>query len=205
MPTEVFNSLSEAKKQKLIEAAYKSFIDKPSQLVSINEISKNLGITRTAFYYYFSSKEDIYQYIVNLEKEKFLNNYVHNSTQKLDLFEIFILLFEFLSTYKDSPKKSFFIDLFYNIRYDDQNELLSEFMDSYKLSQLTHFKGFDNLIDMSKEEMNEMIRLIFGLVYHEILIYYKKDISFKEAKKALEKKMDFIKHGIIKKEGYLNA
>ena len=44
MPTEVFINLPDSKKQLLIDAAFKTFCDKPYHLVSINEISQNFNI-----------------------------------------------------------------------------------------------------------------------------------------------------------------
>ena len=205
MPTVVFNNLPNAKKQILIDAAFKTFSEKPYQLVSINEISKNLGITRTAFYYYFTSKEDIYEYIIKLIKKDFLDNYVYNQKQELSLFDIFVSLFTFLAKFKNHSKQNFIIDLFYNLSYNDEGVLLEEMLNSDKEQAFKRFKGFSEYSLVSKEEQEEVLRILFNIVYHEIIIYYIKDIILDEAILALERKFNLIRYGIIKSEELKNV
>ncbi|MBQ2891411.1 MAG: TetR/AcrR family transcriptional regulator [Bacilli bacterium] len=205
MPTEVFINLPDSKKQLLIDAAFKTFCDKPYHLVSINEISQNLGITRTAFYYYFTSKEDIYEYIIKLIKKDFLDNYVYNQDKRLNLFEIFISLFIFLSNFKNNQKQNFIIDLFYNIGYNGEAELLEEIINNGELQSFRKFKGFEEYSMNTLEEKEEVLRILLSIVYHEVIIYYLKDVDINDALASLQKKFDLIKYGIIRNEELNNA
>ena len=199
MPKKVFNSLEPNKKAALVNAAYNVFSKHPYHLVSINEITKELGITRTAFYYYFYNKEDLYGYLITKEKEEFINNYIYSSKKKISLEEIFELLFIYLSKYKGTNKQNFYIDLFYNISFDRQNVLIEKLSRSNN-STYGHFIGFEYYKVDSKEEEKEISLILFEMVFHEILHYYESTISYEEALIKLNKKIDLIKHGIVKKE-----
>ena len=61
MPTSAFEKLSKTKKQKLISDGIEVFSKLKYKQTNVNEITKALGITRTAFYYYFTDKKDFYE------------------------------------------------------------------------------------------------------------------------------------------------
>ncbi len=196
MPKKVFYLLSTEKQNQLIEASYKVFGENTYFGTSINQLTEALNITRTAFYYYFYNKEDLYDYLVSLQKDCFINNYIYDKNRKLDLEEIFILLFDFLSTFKNTQMKNFFLDLFFNISYDRQEELLEKLNNE----NFSHFIGFDEYNIETKEEAMEIVYIMFSIVGREIFNYYQTSISLEDAKASLIRKIDLIKYGIDKGE-----
>ena len=66
-------------KELILEKTLKLMIKKHNSNVSINEIKKATGITTGGIYYYFSSKEEIYNAIT----EKYLLNYTKFNIDKL--------------------------------------------------------------------------------------------------------------------------
>ena len=196
MPKKVFYLLSTDKQNQLIEASYKVFGENTYFGTSINQLTEALNITRTAFYYYFYNKEDLYDYLVSLQKDCFINNYIYDKNRKLDLEEIFILLFDFLSTFKNTQMKNFFLDLFFNISYDRQEELLEKLNNE----NFSHFIGFDEYNVETKEEAMEIVYIMFSIVGREIFNYYQTSISLEDAKASLIRKIDLIKYGIDKGE-----
>ena len=64
MPTNAFKKLSKTKKQKLMSDGIEVFSKLKYKQTNVNEITKALGITRTAFYYYFTDKKDFYEYLL---------------------------------------------------------------------------------------------------------------------------------------------
>ena len=99
---------------------------------NVNEITRELGITRTAFYYYFNDKKDFYDYLLYEKREEFMQTYVYNQQNKIDFFDLLLKLFDYLSNYKGMPQEGFFKDLFINIDYVEQNNLLEQIVSKDK-------------------------------------------------------------------------
>ena len=82
MPTNAFLNLTKLKKQKLINDGFKAFSKLKYKSTNVNEITRELGITRTAFYYYFNDKKDFYEYLLYEKREEFMQAYVYNQKDK---------------------------------------------------------------------------------------------------------------------------
>lgn len=200
MPTLAFNNLAENKKQKLIDDGFKAFNKIHYHTTNVFEITKTLGITRTAFYYYFTDKKDFYEVLVSIKKEEFLNKHVYSKNNKLDIFDLLIELFDYLIEYKGSSHEGFFIDLFTNIDYVEQNNLLDQIISKDDIETYTYIHGLDKFSMDLKEEVFEFVFLLFEIVFHQALNFYITSITKTNAKLALNKKLEYLKNGIIKKE-----
>lgn len=64
MPTSTFFNLPEAKRQRLVDAAWQEFTTVPYMDVSINKIIQSAGISRGSFYQYFGGKQDLFAYLL---------------------------------------------------------------------------------------------------------------------------------------------
>ena len=62
MPTERFNQLSKAKKQRILKAAEAEFQASCAEKFSMTRIAKNASVSRASLYTYFVDREDIYFY-----------------------------------------------------------------------------------------------------------------------------------------------
>ena len=200
MPTLAYNNLQETKKQKLIEDGILLFNSLKYRTTNVFEITKTLGITRTAFYYYFTDKDDFYETLVNYKKEEFLKNHVYTQADKLDIFELLVKLFEYLSNYKASDEEGFFLDLIYNIDYVKQNDLLDQIIKKDDIFEYTYINGLEKFSMDTKDEVFEFVFLLFEIVFHSVLNYYLHNVSKDVALHQLKKKLDYLKNGIIKEE-----
>jgi len=201
MPKKVFFTLDEDRKQELIDSSYNVFSKNQCSKLSINDITKELNITRTAFYYYFYNKEDLYSYLVELIKDKFLSEYIYDKEQKYDLDDIFIQLFNFLSSLKDTKYQNFLFDLFYNISFTRQNKLLTKLFKGTDVPY-SHFTGFDKYNMKSFDEVKEITIIIFEITFHQLIDYYEGDLTIEESVERLKRKIYLINYGI--KKGELN-
>ncbi|MBO8151209.1 MAG: hypothetical protein DRP91_04030 [Candidatus Neomarinimicrobiota bacterium] len=61
-------------KDRIIDIAIEMFAKKGYENVSMNEIAKEVGISKPAIYYYFESKEKLFIEMMNVVTEKFLNS-----------------------------------------------------------------------------------------------------------------------------------
>jgi AcrR family transcriptional regulator len=89
MPKDLFFSLKEAKKKKIINAGVKEFSRAGLENASIKNIVEEAGVARGSFYAYFEDKEDFLLYL--LEKVKTDIENIHLKTFK-DATNIFDFL-----------------------------------------------------------------------------------------------------------------
>lgn len=54
-----------SRRHQLVEGAVELFAVKPPELVTISEIVKHAGMTPAAFYYHFSSRDELFEEVVN--------------------------------------------------------------------------------------------------------------------------------------------
>ena len=95
MPSQTFLNLDEAKQQKLVDSAMKEFSNNTYNEVSINQIIMNAGISRGSFYMYFKDKDELFEYLIRIQKER-LNFAVKNCFTKNngDLYKSFESLYD---------------------------------------------------------------------------------------------------------------
>lgn len=70
-------------KRKIFETSMKLFAEKGYDATSIEEITSTVGVAKGTLYYHFSSKEEIFNFLVE-EGVKLLKNSIEIKTQKLD-------------------------------------------------------------------------------------------------------------------------
>ena len=70
-------------KRKIFETSMKLFADKGYDATSIEEITATVGVAKGTLYYHFSSKEEIFQFLVE-EGVKLLKNSISIKTGKLN-------------------------------------------------------------------------------------------------------------------------
>lgn len=198
MPTEVFRNLNEQKQKLLRDKLYETFSKYSFHKININLISKELGITRTAFYYYFQDKNDVYEYLVSYQKEKFIKEYIFNRDDKIDFLELLNALFDFLASYKNTVYQGFFEELSYSIDYHDQSSFLELITKNKELEHYSHFAGFNKYRMETHEEKIDITRILFLVVFNHAIHFYNSDKDLEIAKKELDKKFDFLFNGLIK-------
>lgn len=70
-------------KRKIFETSMKLFAEKGYDATSIEEITSTVGVAKGTLYYHFSSKEEIFNFLVE-EGVKLLRNSIEIKTQKLN-------------------------------------------------------------------------------------------------------------------------
>ena len=70
-------------KRKIFEASMKLFADKGYDATSIEEITATVGVAKGTLYYHFSSKEEIFNFLVD-EGVKLLKNSISIKTAKMN-------------------------------------------------------------------------------------------------------------------------
>ena len=70
-------------KRKIFETSMKLFAEKGYDATSIEEITATVGVAKGTLYYHFSSKEEIFNFLIE-EGIKLLQNSIDIKTAKLD-------------------------------------------------------------------------------------------------------------------------
>lgn len=197
MPTKKFFDLSEEKKKAFINAAISEFERQSFEDASIFNIAHNAGVSRTGIYYYFSNKQDIYDYLLSLVRSKFLESI--ESSEKLDIFELFMKYFEFIAGYKGTGEEKFIRQTYGNIKLLGVNTL------SISIQKLKSEIGQNSdIIDLSnlKYESEDFLKVIclmgFGATSHLCSDYFSGKLTYDDAKQRCKIFMDCLKNGFIK-------
>ena len=70
-------------KRKIFETSLRLFAEKGYEATSIEEITANVGVAKGTLYYHFSSKEEIFEFLIE-EGVKLLKNSIEIKTEKLE-------------------------------------------------------------------------------------------------------------------------
>ena len=100
MPSQTFFNLDQEKQKKLRAVAMEEFSNNTYNDVSINQIIQKAGIPRGSFYMYFKDKDDLFEYLLMINKEKLLKVFRECFKRKDgDLYKGFIDLYENIVAY----------------------------------------------------------------------------------------------------------
>lgn len=73
---EKFENLEAGKQQKILEAALKEFAENGFGQASTNRIVKQAGIGKGMLFYYFQSKKDLYEYLIEYSMDFVISEYL---------------------------------------------------------------------------------------------------------------------------------
>lgn len=162
MPSQTFFNLDKEKQEKLISAAKQAFINFDYDNVSINQIIATANIPRGSFYMYFKNKDELFEYIINLEK-KHLYDAIKNSfiVNNGDMYNSFKYLYEKIVDYiLEKNYQTIFKNVF--IYYDRYKNQFNK--PGYLLYlEVASLINTDNLKD-------EELKFIFIMLLHHLFI-----------------------------------
>ena len=202
MPKETFLKLSKEKQQKVINAAKKEFARVPIENVSIKNIVEEADIARGSFYQYFESKEDLLIYILKENSEE-LNNKLRNKVKETNgnIFELYIFLYDsMIEEFTDNSDQELFRQIFINLKSSDENVF-----DLVKKTKPQDIIEYYEQIDKKKLNIRSHEDLVvicdmLNAITRRAVIKNFKDKSKEECRKIFLQEIEYLKHGIEKKE-----
>jgi len=202
MPKETFLKLSKEKQQKVINAAKKEFARVPIENVSIKNIVEEADIARGSFYQYFESKEDLLIYILKENSEE-LNNKLRNKVKETNgnIFELYIFLYDsMIEEFTDNSDQELFRQIFINLKSSDENVF-----DLVKKTKPQDIIEYYEQIDKTKLNIRSHEDLVvicdmLNAITRRAVIKNFKDKSKEECRKIFLQEIEYLKHGIEKKE-----
>ena len=203
MPTETFMKLPEEKKNKILQAAKKEFTRVPFEQTSIKNIVEGAEIARGSFYQYFTSKEDLLQYMMKDDMDN-LDNFIREKLQesKGDIFEAYLAIYDYMTkkAWKDKDLQ-FYKRLIENAKVvEDESSILRMPKD---IKGPFHQEEFIRLIDTSnlqiqnEEDLHIVIQMLY-LITRKALVNNFKYQSTEKARKEYLKMIDYLKNGVLK-------
>ncbi len=202
MPKETFLKLSKEKQQKVINSAKKEFARVPIENVSIKNIVEEADIARGSFYQYFESKEDLLIYILKENSEK-LNTKLKNEVSKTkgDIFKLYIFLYDsMLEEFMDNSDQELFKQIFINLKSSDEN--IFDLVKTTKPQKIIdYYEQIDktNLKIESHEDLVVICDMLNAITRRAVIKNFKNK-SKEECRKMFLKEIEYLKHGIEKKE-----
>ncbi len=203
MPTETFMKLPEEKKNKILQAAKEEFTRVPFEQTSIKNIVEGAEIARGSFYQYFTSKEDLLQYMMKDDIDN-LDNFIREKLQesKGDIFEAYLAIYDYITkkAWKDKDLQ-FYKRLIENAKVvEDESSILRIPKD---IKGPFHKEEFIRLIDTSnlqiqnEEDLHIVIQMLY-LITRKALVNNFKYQSTEKARKEYLKMIDYLKNGVLK-------
>ncbi len=202
MPKETFLKLSKEKQQKVINAAKKEFARVPIENVSIKNIVEEADIARGSFYQYFESKEDLLIYILRENSEK-LNTKLKDKVKETngDIFKLYIFLYDsMIEEFTNNPDQELFKQIFINLKSSDEN-VFDLVRKTKPQDIIDYYEQIDkNNLKIENHEDLVVICDMLNVITRRALIKNFKNKSKEECRAMFLKEIEYLKHGIEKKE-----
>ena len=202
MPKETFLKLSKEKQQKVINAAKKEFARVPIENVSIKNIVEEADIARGSFYQYFESKEDLLIYILKENSEK-LNQKLKDKVKETngDIFKLYIFLYDsMIEEFTNNPDQELFKQIFINLKSSDEN-VFDLVRKTKPQDIIDYYEQIDkNNLKIENHEDLVVICDMLNVITRRALIKNFKNKSKEECRAMFLKEIEYLKHGIEKKE-----
>lgn len=197
MPSEAFFHLEEKKKEALFRAAISEFSSLPYDKVSIFKIAQNAGVSRSSFYYYFKSKEDIYQYLLKQIKMEFIEK-LEQEKKQYDLFEFCRKIFYFVAELKGTEEEAFFRQVIFDMKPEDLHDFFDRIEACAEENHFNYLCGLDKYKVSSVQELQVLTFLISCSTLLSLKSYLADKVSLDKAIKTLDKMYEMIKYGVAK-------
>ncbi|AQP54386.1 hypothetical protein CBF34_01890 [Vagococcus penaei] len=211
MPTKTFFRLDQEKQDKIVAAAKKEFSDASFHEAAISNIVKESGISRGSFYQYFTDKEDLFYYCLDLIKEESEMYYLKLlEMNQRDFFATNIAFFNYLSeVVLTGNQADLYKNIFLYMNYKSSHKIFDNHQQSYhkkKLSYETLFASInsDQLTIDTVTDFELLFKVIVSMIFMSINDAYRQkscDTTFdiKKIQAQFAKKMTWIQLGIVER------
>jgi AcrR family transcriptional regulator len=203
MPTITFFNLPDGKKDTLIVAAKQEFTRVPLYDASISNIVKEAKIPRGSFYQYFTDKEDLYFYLLEMDAERRRQKIVQNMvSHEGDFFTALIdILRDLLHEMENDKVQSFYRNVFLNMNYKTEKMFMNRQMDTEFNQYFTEIKPLiatDGLNINCEEELFQIVQISTTVMMQNIVWKFAKDLSNEEVIITFTKQLGLLKRGFLR-------
>lgn len=195
MPSQTFLNLERSKQEKLLRVAREEFCTVCYSDVSINKIIQAAGISRGSFYTYFIDKDDLFSYILELNKKKLseMTREVIVSCQG-DMRKSFLELFDLFTKHIKEYQLSLFLK---NIFF-----YFSVYKEKFERPGHDLFHYVEDVIEKESLKSDDL-EFVFHLFMHNLLVGITEAVktdNLSLVKKQYQGKVDILCYGIYKED-----
>ncbi|MFD1318301.1 TetR/AcrR family transcriptional regulator [Loigolactobacillus zhaoyuanensis] len=206
MPTSTFFNLSQAKQQRLLDAAHQEFSRVSLHEASISKIVLAAGIPRGSFYQYFTDKEDLYYCYSDYLRQHTKNSLLDSlKATEGDLFAAFRRYFTTLTAeFINGPNAAFYKNMFLNMTYKNSRKVaLSTQM---KHAHHGHSDFYAN-VDFSRlkistaHELGMLMHILMSALFQTLGSYYLRQqhdepVTVAQLDQEFEQTLGWLEHGV---------
>lgn len=174
-----FDNLAEEKKKKIMDACIEEFSENGYQNTSTNSIVKRAGISKGILFHYFSSKKNLYLYVLDFVTD-FITEILYERIKSLpaDFFEriMEIGIIKLKIAYEYPNMYKILIDAFAHFPDDLTLEIQKRYENLYKESIPVLYEGIDTSnfrSEINKEKALEFIMLALEGVNNKYMKIFK--------------------------------
>lgn len=143
MPKQTFHNLKPERQREILEVAYREFTLNDYQSASLSQIIKTLNLAKGSFYRYFSSKKELYFYLLECISASRFDTLRTRVGETTDLFELI------QANWHDK------------IRYEQEHPLESGFL--YRVMRERYNPEIGNLeLELKRDIMKRVMKLLSG-------------------------------------------
>jgi AcrR family transcriptional regulator len=203
MPTQTFTNLPAEKRIRIIQAAKEEFSQYSFYDTSINRIIKEAQIPRGSFYRYFENKEDLFLYLLNEYKSDLINQINSKINDRVDLFSLHFILFDYITKKAMDPAHSkFLVNVFTRtdiklaenlMSFTDVREMEEQHERLLNLVTDTHLLKGD-----SKEDLFQVIAILRAITFNQIILALNDLSTVGQKRTDMERQFHFVKYGVLK-------
>jgi len=161
--TEIFNSLEESKRQRILNAALKEFAENGYEQASTNRIVKNAGIGKGMLFYYFNNKRELYQYLIDYSVDITVNEFLNLiDTTESDFIDRMKQVSELkMKLIADNPDiMNFMGTLILTQELELPAELITRMVELKKLGNAKLYDNIDTSLFRADVDVNKVYKLI---------------------------------------------
>ncbi|MFD1393917.1 TetR/AcrR family transcriptional regulator [Lacticaseibacillus jixianensis] len=211
MPKPTFFRLAEAKRARLIKAAYDEFSRAPFPDASISNIIKDAGIPRGSFYQYFDDKSDIFFYL--LDRTRSQTEALFEQAMTAHDGDLFGMMGDFFDAAIDKllvgTHREFYANVFLYMDFHHAAHFSSK---AAKSQEPHHKKAFlsytlehvdrSRLRAQSDEEVSMLFRQVMWVFMQSIGYYYSRlkageNVSPASLKARMAKMLNWLEYGAV--------
>ncbi len=166
--------------QRIIQQAYKIYVEKGYERMTLSLIAKKIGIKKPSLYYHFSSKEEIFLVLIEKQFEELNHFFEHEILCMCDTYttnELYYQMFKKIIIYinEDPTRKKFWHNIFFNPPIDFKQNIKTKvltfaeiFMQGMMNTVELNNQG-DALEEMKRTIIDSFVAYIFGII--SLMIY----------------------------------
>ncbi len=194
MPLEAFRHLEPQKKERLLAAARREFSEHPYERVSVFNIMKGAGVSRSGFYYYFKDKEDLYRYLLEQLRAEFERE-LRDDQSVLDIHRA---VFDFFAKFKGTERQNLIFRVLENMKPAVQNLFAKSLVRPPTFDARFRLRDMEKLKAGSARDYGFFAFMVMSCTMNALKVYYETDEPAGEIRARLDRGIDYLKYGILK-------